>query len=192
MRKLTGIVKQHIIFIALILIYLSYTLLFFQRYGNSIDENSVYLRGQLNTKKLIQDFKIAKYFLELDLPERSPGKIYVDPIEKQINKNFSENYLLYLKPHYYPYLFVLSLLNPKGKIEVYHLLNMVFFVLLFISSYVLFYFSTRNSILSSIYSLILFLNPRFLGMVAYNPKDIPFAVWYFISLTVIFFFSKSS
>ena len=90
---------------------------------------------------------------------------------------------------FYP--MILFTLNKDKSLERYHLLNILFSLGIFISLYALLYHYYRDQKKAILGPIFLFLTPRFIGHIPANPKDIPFAVMYFISCTSIYFFASS-
>jgi hypothetical protein len=92
----------------------------------------------------------------------------------------------YLEPdHAYPYATLLAFLGLGEDYDLLHLANLLFAALLFSALYEVLYRHSGRPWLSLAGPLFLFLTPQFLGSVPANPKDIPFAVLYFLSLAVI-------
>ncbi len=82
-------------------------------------------------------------------------------------------------------------LNPSGDYERFHLFNMLSALPIFLAFYVLFWHVYKSSKLATLGTLALFLTPRFLGDIPANTKDVPFAVLFFVSLGLIYFFDKT-
>jgi hypothetical protein len=92
----------------------------------------------------------------------------------------------YLEPdHAYPYAFLLAFLDLGEDYDLLHLSNLLFTGLLFVGLYEVLYRYSGRSWLSLLGPLFLFLTPQFLGSVPANPKDVPFALFYFLSLAAI-------
>jgi hypothetical protein len=88
------------------------------------------------------------------------------------------------------YAMVLSLLNPSWDLDYYHWLNMFLALFLFAALFEVLLWQTQKPWLSLLGPAFLFLTPRFLGDIPANPKDMPFAVFYFLGLAGLFFFSR--
>lgn len=84
---------------------------------------------------------------------------------------------------------LLTLINFKGFFEWYHLLNMLFSLILFGAFYTFIYLELKKPSLAFLGTLTLFITPRVLGDIPTNQKDIPFACTYLLSLLLIYFFS---
>jgi hypothetical protein len=109
------------------------------------------------------------------------------------------NYLLhgvkpaYLDPeHSYPYTFLLNFITSKVDFEFLHLLNLLFATFLFwaVFEVLLAQYGKRWWALAG--PVFLFFNLPFLGSIPANPKDVPFAIFYFISLAAIYLFEEKS
>ena len=92
--------------------------------------------------------------------------------------------------HYPLYDMMLVLLNPRGSYEFSHLLNMLFSSVLFIAAYVLLYARFSNSIVATLGPLFIVLTPTVFGHIPANPKDIPFAWGYLLSLALFYTLNK--
>jgi len=92
----------------------------------------------------------------------------------------------YLEPdHAYPYPFLLAFLGLGEDYDLLHLANLLFTGILFAALYEVLYRHSRRPWLSLAGPLFLFLTPQFLGSIPANPKDVPFALFYFLSLAAI-------
>ncbi len=83
---------------------------------------------------------------------------------------------------------ILSWFNPGGNIDLYHLLNLLLVLPLFIALFEVLLASTGSPWAAFLGPLFLFLTPRFTGDLPGNPKDVPFAAAYFLSLWGIYTF----
>jgi hypothetical protein len=106
------------------------------------------------------------------------------------NFNLSNNHLpsnaLYFRVHLAFY----NLLNPNFYYEIFHLQNFMFAYLLILGVYFLFYKHYQDKILALIPVLLIILTPRVFGDFPANPKDIPFAIFFFFSLFLIYLLQK--
>lgn len=127
------------------------------------DESGVYARGQ----------GLAHYLSHDDFP----GFLFKSAPDDGV--------VLY--DHLYPML--LYFLNPSRNLAYDHWLNLFFALLVFICAFEVLLWQTGKPWLALAGPLFLFLTPRFLGDIPANPKDMPFAVFYFLALAGIFFFS---
>ena len=151
--------------------YLVVSLSTYKTYGLTNDEPVEYLMGKFWYIKMRAD----------------------DPVlEKSFLLYEGDNPDIVFYNHWYAGL--LYTLNPAENFATYHLLNLLFLLLLFIFSYEALFSQGRNSYLSLLGPIFLVLTPRFFGAAATNPKDMPFAVLYLISLLLIYLTSdyKSS
>lgn len=146
-----------------LIFYLFWVLFTFADYGMTFDESGVYARGA----------GLGRYLVYDDFP----GFVLPDPKDDQ------EFY-----GHFYG--MMLSLLNPSQSLPVNHALNMFFALGLFIALYELLLNQTGKPWASLFGPVFLFLCPRFMGDLPANPKDMPFAVFYFFGLCGIYFFHR--
>jgi len=165
------VIKRHFILVIFILFYILIQLFLNKSYGISWDEEKVYTRG--------------KYLYE-----------YL--IEKNVNPAVSETLLnpgkdLNLNPFYNnTYALILYVLNKSQNYDIYHLLNSLSVIPLFIAIYLLIYSLYKNQWFAILGPLTLILTPSFFGHIPINPKDIPFATAFFSSLSAVYFFSAKS
>ena len=97
----------------------------------------------------------------------------------------------YLDPeHGYSYTFLLSFFAAPDDYATLHLLNLLFAGFLFWALFEVLFAQTQSTWWSLAGPVALFLNPSFLGSVPANPKDVPFAIFYFISLAAIYLFGE--
>ena len=87
--------------------------------------------------------------------------------------------------HNYIYPAVLRLLCPK-KAEDYHLVNLLLAIPVYFAVYGILFLAYQNAWLAFLGPVFLFLFFRFTGDVPINPKDGPFAVYYFFGLAWIY------
>ena len=146
------------------LFYLIFTNLTYKDYGETFDESGVYTRGIVLNHYLHHDDFMG--FLHKSSPD--DGAVVYD--------------------HFYSLL--LYFLNPTADLEDYHWLNMFFALLAFIALFELLLSQTQKPWLSLLGPVFLFLTPRFLGDIPANPKDMPFAVFYLLTLSAVYFFHR--
>jgi len=144
------------------LFYLILTNLTFRDFGETFDESGVYTRGIVLNHYLIHDDFIG--FLHKSSPD--DGAVVYD--------------------HFYS--LMLSYLNPSSDLDNYHWLNMVFALLAFIALFELLLSQTQKPLLALLGPLFLLLTPRFSGDIPANPKDMPFAVFYLLTLCAVYLF----
>lgn len=154
--------RYPIIFFALF--YLILTNLTYKDFGETFDESGVYTRGIVLNHYMIHDDFMG--FLHKSSPD--DGAVIYDHL----------------------YSLALYALNPTADLDDYHWLNMFFALLAFIAIFELLLSQTQKPWLSLLGPLFLFLTPRFLGDIPGNPKDMPFAVFYLLTLSAIYFFHQ--
>jgi hypothetical protein len=138
----------------------------YQDFGETWDESGVYTRGIAFFHYLSGDARAAGFFLHRAAAD--------------------DGIVLY--NHLYS--LILYLLNPAGDIDVYHWLNMAFAGFLFIAAYEVLLAVYQSSLSALLGPIFIFLIPRFTGDIPANPKDMPFAVLYFASLSAVFFLNR--
>jgi hypothetical protein len=89
------------------------------------------------------------------------------------------------------YAMILYAVNQKLTIPGFHLSNLLFTGSILVVGYESVLSCCLNPWLALLGPLFLVLNPRFFGEWANNPKDTPFAVFYFISLFLIYHWRRS-
>ncbi len=144
-------------------LYLSWVFLTFSDYGMTFDESGVYARG----------VGLDHYLVHDDFT----GFMIPSPKDDQ---------------EFYGHLYgmVLNLLNPSQSLENNHRLNMLFALFLFITLYEWLLSLTGKPWSILLGPVFLFLCPRFMGDIPANPKDMPFAVFYFLGLCGISYFHR--
>lgn len=181
--------KRHIAILIFIACYLAVALLTHKDFGITWDEPVNYTMGAVSyghifNKKVarVQNFNKTNGWLDIQNAEAFPN------LERftQISAETLYYYLHYSA--FYP--MMLFMVNKDKSIERYHLLNMVFALGVFLAVYFLFYRHYRDQKIAILAPLILFLTPRFTGDIPANPKDVPFAVMYFISCAALFLFAS--
>lgn len=156
--------KPHVVFILISILYFLFSLFTYKDYGITADEELNYKNGKYVLKYLTQPTTQAATSTQLQNSSRSP--------------------LFDTHNRLYPAL--VSLFNSRGYYEWYHLLNMFFAFPIFAAFYYLIYGKYEKVSYAVLALFALFLTPRFLGHIPGNPKDVPFAVVYFISIFAIY------
>jgi hypothetical protein len=159
--------QNRLLLIVFLIGYFTFSFLTFRHYGNTWDEHDVYSRGQL----------LYEHYQGKDngniLLERQKG---IDP--GNVIYNHSYGALAYS-------------VNKGFSFENFHLFNLLFGSLIFIAIYELLLYFYKDQRYAVIGPVFLALTPRFFGDIPTNPKDMPFAVMFMLSLAGIFFLSKS-
>ena len=159
--------KKHFLLIIFLVFYLTLSLITHKNYGITWDEQAVYERGKMLYRHLI------------------------DPNHKSVNDLLNRDSVDDVWPTYYSgYSMILFSLNQNQSYDLYHLYNLIFGSVIFIAAYFFIYLKYKNSFYAILGPLFILLNPRFSGDIAGNPKDMSFAVMYFISVTAIYLTSK--
>jgi hypothetical protein len=189
-KVLRGITR-HLTLIIFIIIYVALALLTYKDFGITWDEFVVYNRGvvsyELMFKKAVSNpLKLNKQKGHLDIKEVPDS---YSSFQRYLNTTSAR----FMNYHYYSgfYPMIQFILNKDKSIETYHLLNILFSLGVFIAFYALLYHHYRDQKIAVLGPIFLFLTPRFLGHIPANPKDIPFAVMYFICCTALYFFASS-
>ena len=97
------------------------------------------------------------------------------------------NYFMY---NLYP--MVMILLNPNFYYEWFHLFNLLFASVGFIATYALAVRMSNRVWIRSAVLIALLLSPRFFGELGINPVDMPFMVFYLLSILAILKFGRHS
>lgn len=164
LRHIKKITTSRWLLIVFTLLYLFFALFTYKDYGLTNDEFFVYMRGKYFYTKVKTNDKLTRLnFVE--------------------DKGYNQNLLFWNST--YPAL--LYVFNDNNTFEVYHLLNMLFSILIFVALFELLLYRFKNQFYAILGPLLLFFTPRFLGHIPANPKDIPFSVMYFLVLTIFYF-----
>lgn len=147
------------------ILYLSFAFFTYSDYGVTSDEPLEYAAGRL----LLDYYRTGDYNNEEEIAQRHL------PTDST-----------YFRGH----LALQTLLNKEGSYERFHLLNMLFALPVFLIFYVLLFVEYKNFYLAFLGPVGLALTPRFFGDIPANPKDVPFAVLYAISVALIYIFHK--
>ena len=99
--------------------------------------------------------------------------------------------MAYLDPeHGYPYTFLLNFISSPTDFTLLHLLNLLFSALLFGAVYEMLLSHCGNGLWALAGPVFLSLNLPFLGSIPANPKDVPFGVFYFLSLSALYLYRR--
>lgn len=149
--------------------YLVFSVVTFKDYGITWDEYDVYRRGEA----------LFNYNLGLDVPHN------IDLVNSKNSSDFHLGNTIY--NHSYPaFTYGIASIFNANTYETYHLLNMLFAVLIFIFSYEVLLKFYKNKYYAILGPIMLILTPRFFGDIPANPKDMPFAVVFFIGIALIY------
>jgi hypothetical protein len=184
-------IRKHIALILFIIVYVAIALVTYRDFGLTWDETVNYNRGVLSYQHLFKKTIDNPYQFN-----KKNGHLDVKDVPNTYSsyKNYlNTKYVRFLDYYSYSgfYPMVLFVLNKDKSIERYHLLNILFSLGIFVFLYALLYHYYHDQKIAILGPLFLFLTPRFLGHIPGNPKDIPFAVMYFISCTALYFFASS-
>ncbi len=160
-RTLTAIRSRYPLALFLFLYFL-FAILTYQDYGSTFDESGVYTRGVL----LFHSLTHADW-TRLD------------------HKTVPDDGLV-VYDHLYSCL--LYCLNSSCDLDQYHLLNLLFGALVFIAMFEVLLWRYPKPWLCLLGPIFLFFIPRFMGDLPANPKDMPFAVFYFLALAAILYY----
>ena len=163
LNSLFPALRRRLPLLLFLVLYLAWVFLTCADYGMTFDESGVYARGAGMSHYLVHDD-----FAGFVLPDAKDDQEFYGHL----------------------YGMLLNLLNPSQSLAVNHCLNMLFALLLFIALYELILSRTGKPWLSLLGPVFLFLCPRFTGDIPANPKDMPFAVFYFLGLCGIYFFHR--
>lgn len=157
-------------FIPLILLIIGYLILMisiYKQYGISWDEDEVYAGAKYLYSYLFVKKSNPQYATIL-LSDDDGANVY---------------------PYYgNAYGLLLYTFNRVESYDNYHLLNSVFFIALIITSYGLLLHKYKSSLLALLGPTSILLLPRFFGYIIIGPKDMSFAILFFMSLAAIYSF----
>lgn len=153
--------------IIFLILYFIFSYRTYKDYGLTMDEFFVYTRGQyFYTKVRGNDPLLQKGFV--------------------INEGDNQNLLFYNSS--YPA--ILYAFNKDKSYETYHFINLLVTSSIFCLIFEVLLFIYKEPLLAILGPIFLFFTPRYLGAIPANPKDIPFSIFYFISLIFMFFSSS--
>jgi len=155
--------KSHYPIIIFMLVYIVFSFLFYKAIPIANGEEFRYLRGKETLEHLLYGVFAEKL---------------VQPVPNYFLYNLYASSLVFLNPHFY--------------YEWFHLFNLLFSGIIFVCIYTFVYLYSKNKWLSILSALGLIFIPAFFGQMGFNPVDMPYAVFYFLSLLGIFLFRKSS
>jgi len=167
MKNLKIFLSRRVFLLFFLLFYIAISAFTYRDYGTTIDEFNVYMRGKLFYEKVRGNDQILQ-------------KDFVIPQDQSTLTMYNNTQNAF----YYA-------INGSENYETYHLLNLIFGSFIFIAIYELILLYSKKPYFALLGSVFLFLTPRFFGDIPANPKDIPFAIWYFLSLTGIVLLQKS-
>ncbi len=154
--------KKRIFLLVFLAIFTILCVLTYKDFGASFDEPEVYLWGK---------------FLYTRVRGNDPAyeKDFVIPSKGSVMAYYNSSYPA-----------LLHQINKTESIEVNHLLNLLFSIGIFVAMYEALLLAFKNPSYAIIGPLLLFTAPRFMGDTPINPKDIPFAIVYFVALSSIY------
>jgi len=177
------VIKQNIIpswlyirlpLLLFVIFYVGFSLATFKDYGSTWDESDVYFRGE----------SLYLYFQnQLDQQD-------INLIEKISDDGGQMGNILY--NHSYGALLhgVAVMILKNTSVQTYHLLNLLFATIIYIAAYEALLKFYKNKWLALLGPIFIFLTPRFLGDTPANPKDMPFAVVFFVGVVLIYMLSN--
>ncbi len=166
--KLNKLIKKRVLLFIFCIFYLGFALATYQVFGITWDELSEFNLAELNYAKFFQeDPKLEERFLIYNPQDFVPN--------------------MYARPH----LVLYYMINDAKSFEIYHLLQLLTGLTIFVVSYELALSYTKQAKYAFLAPVFLFFTPRFLGHIPANPKDVPFAIFYFLSLAAIYFFRQT-
>lgn len=158
--------KKRVPIIIFVSLWVIFSFFSFNSYGITNDENEEYFLGKLFYIKLVADDPILEHDFVID---KGTSNLY------KYNRIYQA---------------ILYSFNESESYEIYHLLNLLFASLIFIFSYEVLLKIYKRPGYAILGPILLLLTPRFFGHIAGNPKDVPFAISYFISLALILMLKK--
>lgn len=161
LKTIFGFAAKHLYLSLFLLVFILFAISISRDIGVAWDELEVYSRGRFLIDYLLGKATYDEYLLD------SYGLFY---------------------NHFYSA--VLNILNFRDTYGMFHLLNSVFTLPLFIAIYILLYVRYKKSSLSVVGPFLLLLTANFSGHLPINPKDVPFATFYFLAVAAIYFSHK--
>jgi len=156
------LIKTRIPLLIFIGCFIVYALLTFRKFGITWDEADVYNWGKANI-----DYYLGKSGTNnFDLLNGLEGFYY----------NFYASAVILVS-----YVF-----KQFNRYEFYHLVNLMFSIPIFIGAYEILLKKYKNALIAILGPIFLLFTPRFFNDIAANPKDVPFAVIYFVTLSLIY------
>lgn len=162
------VLRKHIVFILLMCLWIGVAFGTYKDYGITADEEKNYLNGKRWISYYTSGTNLQTIKDQIALQGDSP-------LFDTHNRTYSA---------------LLTLLNTFDYYEWFHLQNMLLAVILFVLIYIFIFCETNNSLYSVLTVLMLMLTPRILGHIPANPKDIPFAIIYYLALSMIVLLAK--
>ncbi len=155
--------KKHLGLIIFLLAYFAYVLFSYRSFGITWDEQAVYERGKMLYQHLVD-------------PNRpTDPNLLIRKSDNDVWPTYNNTYAMTL------YAF-----NKDKSYDIYHLENLIFASSIFVFAYVFLYKKYRSTWAAVLGPLFIVMSPRFFGDLPANPKDMPFAVFYFISTVLIY------
>ncbi len=167
MTVIINIIRKHYPIFIFLVFYLVLSFLFYKDFGITADEDTEYISTRL-LKQMLFDNASRDYLY-------SKGWNY-NPLEA---------------PYSRAHLLIHILINTKNYYEWNHLINLILGSAAFILIYLFIYKALKSKFAAISAVLLLFLTPRFTGDLPGNPKDIPFAIMYTLSLFAIYYFGTT-
>ncbi len=162
-QTISSFIYTHIGIVLLVIAYIIVVLATYQEFGITTDEVYVYGRGR-------------DLFHAIVYNDEERMRTFILPDEGEQSYKYYHNF----------YAFILYAFNQTERYETYHLSNMLVGSLFFIMAYVALFKQHRKPHIALLGPIILMLTPRLVGHIPANPKDIPFALSYFVSLCLIY------
>lgn len=160
--------------ILFVFFYVLFCLATFKDYGATWDEADVYFRGE----------SLYLYFQDnLDTSR-------IDLVNKVSDEGGQLGNVIY--NHIYGAVVhgVAKNIFGSTSIQIYHLINLLFAIIIYVAAYEVLLKFYKSKYLALLGPSLIFLTPRFLGDTPANPKDMPFAVIFFLGLALIYLISN--
>lgn len=168
-NRLITILRKYGLLIIFLLAYLLLSLLTYKDYGITWDERDVYTYGE-------------QYYLHTI---GKPSSFFDRDLGSAQNEN-----LLVLYNHFYPGVIFAINYFISGSREInytnMHLINLCMASFIFIAAYVVLLKKYKKSTTAILGPLFLLLLPRFIGDIPTNVRDVSFAIFFFIAISLIY------
>lgn len=168
-RRTGAFFSRHCCICLFLLIYIGISFLTYKDYGPTSDEKVEYDTG--------------KYLLEYYT--KATDFEYVNELVTNEPSNIIKRQLPLFSTYSRIYPALLTILNPGYYFEWFHLQNMVFGSVLFVTAYLLLFLVYKDQKKAITAPVLLLLTPIVYGHIPANPKDIPFSILYLLGTYLI-------
>ncbi len=164
-------ILKHWPFALIIIAYILFSLSYFNKIGVNQNEIAFYENGVSFINHVINTvFSVDSY------------KLFNQETINSIDQLQNYNYPLYSS--------VLIIFNVFKNFDVFHLINAILFSSIIFISYLLIYKKYKNPLLAALGPFFILIQPRLIGHIFNTPQNISFSIFFFLSLSGLYIFSK--